>query len=263
MDIGQKLKQARAAAGLTQEQAAGALGVSRQTVSNWENCRSYPDVAMVLAMSELYRVSLDELLKGDRKMIDHLEQSTDTVASRNRLARRITVLAYLVVWALVILTFWLGGRQDAMGYALVNLYLAAVFRRPVHAGALRHFLAGQHGQFWAAAPARSRHHAARHPVCGGGHGHRLPGAAAEAAPQAERPAVIRTCKAGPGRRECPRRRGRFLLPQKRRHCPPKQNTSGTLPAPKVRQAMRHMALAWMRSCQTKRRQTFFSDHCSP
>ena len=117
MDIGQKLKQARAAAGLTQEQAAGALGVSRQTVSNWENCRSYPDVAMVLA------VSLDELLKGDRKMIDHLEQSTDTVASRNRLARRITVLAYLVVWALVILTFWLGGRQDAMGYALVNLYL--------------------------------------------------------------------------------------------------------------------------------------------
>lgn len=123
MDIGQKLKQARAAAGLTQEQAAGALGVSRQTVSNWENCRSYPDVAMVLAMSELYHVSLDELLKGDRKMIDHLEQSTDTVASRNRLARRITVLAYLVVWALVILTFWLGGRQDAMGYALVNLYL--------------------------------------------------------------------------------------------------------------------------------------------
>lgn len=123
MDIGQKLKQARAAAGLTQEQAAGALGVSRQTVSNWENCRSYPDVAMVLAMSELYRVSLDELLKGDRKMIDHLEQSTDTVASQNRLARRITVLAYLVVWALVILTFWLGGRQDAMGYALVNLYL--------------------------------------------------------------------------------------------------------------------------------------------
>ena len=123
MDIGQKLKQARAAAGLTQEQAAGALGVSRQTVSNWENCRSYPDVAMVLAMSELYRVSLDELLKGDRKMIDHLEQSTDTVASRNRLARRITVLAYLVVWALVILTFWLGGRQDAMGYALINLIL--------------------------------------------------------------------------------------------------------------------------------------------
>ena len=127
MDIGQKLKQARAAAGLTQEQAAGALGVSRQTVSNWENCRSYPDVAMVLAMSELYRVSLDELLKGDRKMIDHLEQSTDTVASRNRLARRITVLAYLVVWALVILTFWLGGRQDAMGYALVNLYLVLLF----------------------------------------------------------------------------------------------------------------------------------------
>ncbi|WP_294499965.1 helix-turn-helix transcriptional regulator [uncultured Gemmiger sp.] len=123
MNIGQKLKQARAKACLTQEQAAEALGVARQTVSNWENSRSYPDVVAVLAMSDLYHVSLDELLKGDRKMIDHLEQSTDTVASRGRLARRITVLAYLVVWALVILVFWLGGRQDALGYSLVNLYL--------------------------------------------------------------------------------------------------------------------------------------------
>lgn len=40
MDIGQKLKQARAKAGLTQEQAAEALGVARQTVSNWENSLS-------------------------------------------------------------------------------------------------------------------------------------------------------------------------------------------------------------------------------
>ena len=37
LDIGAKIKDARAAAGLTQEQAAEALGVSRQTISNWEN----------------------------------------------------------------------------------------------------------------------------------------------------------------------------------------------------------------------------------
>ena len=41
MDIGQKLKSARTSAGLTQEEVAEALGVSRQTISNWENGRTY------------------------------------------------------------------------------------------------------------------------------------------------------------------------------------------------------------------------------
>ena len=45
MTIGEKLKAARGGAGMTQEQAAQRLQVSRQTVSNWENDRSYPDIA--------------------------------------------------------------------------------------------------------------------------------------------------------------------------------------------------------------------------
>ena len=43
-DIGTKIKEARVAAQLTQEQVAETLGVSRQTVSNWENDRTYPDI---------------------------------------------------------------------------------------------------------------------------------------------------------------------------------------------------------------------------
>ena len=46
--------------------------VSRQTVSNWENDRSYPDIAGVLALAELYRLSLDELLREDKRMLRHL-----------------------------------------------------------------------------------------------------------------------------------------------------------------------------------------------
>ena len=44
MDIGSKIKKSRADAKITQEQAAQALGISRQTISNWENERSYPDI---------------------------------------------------------------------------------------------------------------------------------------------------------------------------------------------------------------------------
>ena len=63
MDIGTKIKEARLSAQLTQEQAAEQLGVSRQTISNWENNKTYPDIISVIKMSDLYEVSLDRLLK--------------------------------------------------------------------------------------------------------------------------------------------------------------------------------------------------------
>ncbi len=72
MDIGFKIKNARIKAEFTQEQAAEALGVSRQTVSNWENEKTYPDIISVVKMSDLYTVSLDELLKGKAPVPSYL-----------------------------------------------------------------------------------------------------------------------------------------------------------------------------------------------
>ena len=51
-DIGSKIKAARLEKKLTQEQVAELLGVSRQTISNWENEKSYPDIISVIKMSE-------------------------------------------------------------------------------------------------------------------------------------------------------------------------------------------------------------------
>ena len=83
MEIGEKLREARVAAGQTQEKVAETIGVSRQTISNWENNRSYPDIINVLSLSDLYHVSLDTLLKEDQGMIAHLEESTNVVKSRD------------------------------------------------------------------------------------------------------------------------------------------------------------------------------------
>lgn len=85
MEIGKKLKAARQSTGLTQEQAAERLFVSRQTISNWENEKTYPDIVSVVKLSDLYSISLDELLKGDAKMLEHLEESTDIVKSNRKL----------------------------------------------------------------------------------------------------------------------------------------------------------------------------------
>lgn len=56
MEIGSKLKNARINSGLTQEQVAEKIQVSRQTISNWENEKSYPDIISVINLSDLYNI---------------------------------------------------------------------------------------------------------------------------------------------------------------------------------------------------------------
>ena len=97
MEIGKKLKNARIEAGLTQEKAAEKIDVSRQTISNWENEKSYPDIISVIALSDLYSVSLDELLKGDQKMAEHLEESKNVVKSNKKLTGAILLNIILMI----------------------------------------------------------------------------------------------------------------------------------------------------------------------
>ena len=97
MEIGKKLKNARIEAGLTQEKAAEKINVSRQTISNWENEKSYPDIISVIALSDLYSISLDELLKGDQKMAEHLEESTNVVKSNKKLTGAILLNIILMI----------------------------------------------------------------------------------------------------------------------------------------------------------------------
>ncbi|MBR3439529.1 MAG: helix-turn-helix transcriptional regulator [Clostridia bacterium] len=130
MNIGSKIKTARNEAGLTQENAAELLGVSRQTVSNWENEKSYPDIVSVIRMSDIYNVSLDRLLKEDSSMtdgksyIDYLEDSTNLVKSKNKLSKIILLSVYLFIWALSEIVFWFFTQpSDAMGYSLMFIWI--------------------------------------------------------------------------------------------------------------------------------------------
>ena len=75
MEIGQKLKDKRASLGLSQEDLAEKIGVTRQTIANWEKGKTYPDIGSVLKLSDLYNVSLDELLKEDAAMRKHTEEA--------------------------------------------------------------------------------------------------------------------------------------------------------------------------------------------
>lgn len=65
MELGTHLKANRARLGLSQEALADLVYVSRQTISNWENDKSYPDIHSLLLLSNVFQVSLDQLIKGD------------------------------------------------------------------------------------------------------------------------------------------------------------------------------------------------------
>ncbi len=62
MEIGKKLKNARVQSGMTQENVAEKINVLRQTISNWENEKSYSDIISVIELSNLYSISLDDLI---------------------------------------------------------------------------------------------------------------------------------------------------------------------------------------------------------
>ena len=65
MSLGQQLKKFRELKSLSQEDIAQKIGVTRQAVYKWENDKGYPDIDNLILLSELYNVTLDELIKGN------------------------------------------------------------------------------------------------------------------------------------------------------------------------------------------------------
>lgn len=65
MEIGRQIKKYRLGSGLSQDELAEKIFVTRQTISNWENDKNYPDIKSLLLLSSLFDVSLDILVKGD------------------------------------------------------------------------------------------------------------------------------------------------------------------------------------------------------
>ena len=127
MEIGSKLKNARNEKGITQEQAAELLDVSRQTISNWENNKSYPDIISVIKMSDIYSVSLDHLLKEEKSMNqtyqEFLEESTDTVKAKRNLGKTILLSTYFILWATAMIVVWQTNGYTTLRFDLVFRWL--------------------------------------------------------------------------------------------------------------------------------------------
>ncbi|WP_261806522.1 helix-turn-helix domain-containing protein [Lapidilactobacillus luobeiensis] len=130
MIIGEQLRQARMTAGMSQEQLAEMMAVSRQTISNWENSRSYPDVERVMRLAELYHLSLDELLRGDQQMVRSWVSATNTAKTGKLLALLLLlnliwtggiIIFSQIVWLTVVLLLLLVGCIAGAFYLVIKL----------------------------------------------------------------------------------------------------------------------------------------------
>lgn len=107
MELSIQIKKYRTELHLSQEELAEKVYVTRQTISNWENEKSYPDIHSLLLLSSLFNVSLDQLIKGDIEKMKEII-SEQEIKKFNYYGSIYTVHLAVLIISAVPLFMWLG-----------------------------------------------------------------------------------------------------------------------------------------------------------
>ncbi len=126
MELGSQIKKYRNKLSLSQDALAEKVYVSRQTISNWENGKSYPDVNSLVLLSEIFQTSIDNLIKGDVEIMKEQVRSEE----RNEFKKLNAGYAVLFLAAMVSpipLAYYLKVMGMAIWAALVAVTLLVAF----------------------------------------------------------------------------------------------------------------------------------------
>ncbi|MCD7124745.1 helix-turn-helix domain-containing protein [Limosilactobacillus caviae] len=115
MSFGEQIKNQRERLALTQQIVADNLHITRQTLSKWENNKSYPDLKMLLALSDLYHVSVDSLLREDKDLTSYL--------NRDKAAQAFNIIRGLF-WLLIGLYF--SNSTNYWSHILIPILLVVI-----------------------------------------------------------------------------------------------------------------------------------------
>ena len=128
MELGKQIKKYRSELNMSQEELADKIFVSRQTVSNWENDKNYPDIKSLVLMSEVFGVSLDNLVKGDIKKMKEMNEKINEkeLAKFERDSNIFTILMLAVVILPMPLAHYFGvvGLIVFLAVLAVTMYFA-------------------------------------------------------------------------------------------------------------------------------------------
>ena len=107
MALSEKLYTLRKISGLSQEQLAEQLRVSRQSISKWESGQSVPESDKLLAISDYFQVSLDYLMKEEPSALSVTEQTESSLPTNSRTRRLLGIITCiggiicLILWGLL------------------------------------------------------------------------------------------------------------------------------------------------------------------
>lgn len=107
MELGKQIKTYRQNAKLSQEELANRIYVSRQTISNWENDKIYPDMNSLVLLSEIFKTSIDNLIKGDIDLMKEVIKKEE-IAKFNHYGRIYSIMLTATIVSAVPLFMWLG-----------------------------------------------------------------------------------------------------------------------------------------------------------
>lgn len=107
MELNEQIKKYRTEMNLSQEELAERIYVTRQSVSNWENGKTYPDIHSILLLSSLFGISLDQLVKGDIEIMKE-EIKKEEIAKMNRYGKTYALMLIATAVSAVPLFMWLG-----------------------------------------------------------------------------------------------------------------------------------------------------------
>lgn len=117
MSLGETIRECRKKTGLSQEQLAEKLNVSRQAITKWETDKGIPDVANLIAISDEFGLSLDELIQGNTTV------KRKIIADSSAKKWHLLVIVYLLAIVVYIAYFAVAHRILMIGFLIATLFM--------------------------------------------------------------------------------------------------------------------------------------------
>lgn len=117
MSVSEKIKEIRKNQNLTQEQFAEKIFVSRNTVAKWESNRGCPDIQNLITISDVYEISLDDLMKNDQKLKNKI--ILDSASKK----WHILVILYLIAIIIYVGYFYFAHKILMIGFLVATLFM--------------------------------------------------------------------------------------------------------------------------------------------
>lgn len=142
MTLGEKIKKYRQKLGLSQEQLAEKINVSRQAITKWENDSGIPDIDNLISLSKVMGISLDELVMGEKENdISDIKRSVINQRNSNCKLYLFAIIGFSFAWFLFFVSLLLNVADDNIAAAMLSGINTTLLGLPIGLFSRKYFIA--------------------------------------------------------------------------------------------------------------------------